>query len=33
MNHFYVASDFKKETIDAYDKLNKTFNNAKVVET
>lgn len=33
MNHFYVASDFKKETIDAYDELNKSFKNAKVVET
>ena len=33
MNDYSIASDFKKETIDAYEKLNKTYQNARVVET
>jgi collagenase-like PrtC family protease len=33
MKYFSVPADFKKETIDAYEKLNNTYKDAKVIET
>jgi collagenase-like PrtC family protease len=33
MKYFNIASDFKKETIDGYYKLNNTYEDSKVIET
>ncbi len=33
MNYFSIAADFKKETIAEYEKLNNTFDSARVIET
>jgi collagenase-like PrtC family protease len=33
MKYFSVPADFKKETIDAYERLNNTYNDSKLVET
>lgn len=33
MNYFSIPADFKKETIDEYSRLNKKYQNGKVIET
>lgn len=33
MKYFNIAADFKKETIDAYARLNETYQDSKVIET
>jgi collagenase-like PrtC family protease len=33
MKYFSVPADFKKETIDDYDKLNKTYKDSRIIET
>lgn len=33
MKYFSTPSDFKKETIDKFDELNKKYNNSKITET
>jgi hypothetical protein len=33
MKYFCMPADFKKETIDEYDKLNKAYKNSKIIET
>ncbi|MFW9880349.1 MAG: hypothetical protein ACFFG0_45330, partial [Candidatus Thorarchaeota archaeon] len=33
MKSFSVPADFKKETIDKYEKLNNSYKDSKVVET
>ncbi|MCP4152343.1 MAG: hypothetical protein GY757_31690 [bacterium] len=33
MNYFSVPADFKKNTIDEYEKLNRTYNDSRVAET
>ncbi|HEX3045914.1 MAG TPA: hypothetical protein VHY08_14245, partial [Bacillota bacterium] len=33
MNYFNIAADFKKETIDGYDRLNRTYPDSKIIET
>jgi collagenase-like PrtC family protease len=33
MKYYSLPADFKKETIDAYDKLNKEYDDSKVIET
>ncbi len=33
MKHFSIPADFKKETIDKYDELNKKYKNSRVSET
>lgn len=33
MKYFSIPSDFKKSTLDEYDKLNKKYHNSKVIET
>jgi collagenase-like PrtC family protease len=33
IKYFCMPTDFKKETIDSYDRLNKTYKDAKIIET
>jgi collagenase-like PrtC family protease len=33
IKYFCMPTDFKKETIDAYDRLNKAYKNSKILET
>lgn len=33
LNYFSIPADFKKETIDKYEKLNSVYNDSKVIET
>ena len=33
MKYFSMPADFKKETIDKYDKLNNAYNDSKIIET
>ncbi|MCU0286830.1 MAG: hypothetical protein MUF15_10570, partial [Acidobacteria bacterium] len=33
IKYFCMPADFKEQTIDAYDRLNKTYKDAKVIET
>ena len=33
MKYFGVPADFKKETIEKYDKLNKEYSASRVIET
>lgn len=33
MKYFNIAADFKKETIDGYDRLNQTYTDSRIIET
>jgi collagenase-like PrtC family protease len=33
IKYFSMPADFKNETIDAYDRLNRSYNNSKIIET